>query len=1073
MKLKFNGFLVLFIALVAQITFAQERVVSGVVSDNTGLPLPGVSVLVKGTKNGTQTDFDGKYSIKATPSEILVFSYIGMKTQEAKAGSAKINIKMASDAVELEGVVVTALGVKRQKKQLGYATATVSGKELTEVNNTNVFGSLSGKLAGVDISAPAQVGASTKVVIRGYSSLSGSDPLYVVDGTPINNSSNGVSGTSSVDRNYDAGNGIGDLDPTNIESMTVLKGAAATALYGSRASNGAIIITTKSGKNNSKLKVDFSSSIDFSEVARVPHFQYAFGQGWFGQGYSGLPTHGSASAENGSWGPAFNGEIRPWGTIVDNSQQIKPYVGLKNNLKDFYDIGNTYTNNFRVSGGGDNSNFSLGFSSTNSNGIAPTDADLYLRRNVNLSAGINTAKFDVKTNINYVNKDQNAINTGQGDEAGEGATLVQELLQMPSDVSIVDFKDYKNNVFNTPSNFFTPYASNPYFVLNENSTNIKGNRVFGNVNLNYKFTPKFSVTYQIGGDHRLEKVKSYGAIVKYDEGSSQAENDVKDVVGGVTEKTSERAELDTYLNFNYNTKITEDFNFNGMIGFSANQRQADILQVYITDLDLPNYYELSNSASKPVVAQANSFSKNFGIYTSLETSYQNKIFLTLTGRNDLSSTLPVKNNSYFYPSAALSGIVIDNNKTFLKFRAGIAKVAKDTDVYQTESSYTQAVAGANFGFINFPFGGVNAYEFESNLGNKELKPETTTETEFGVELNLFRKRITLDASVYDKKTTDLLFSRDISASTGFRTQTANILDVSNKGIELVLNLVPVDYNNFKWEINSTFTKNKSNVDHIVGGVDNLELVQSRGVTFNAVVGQPLGIYKAKVPKTNAAGQYIVDNKGYYVESTEQQSIGTSERDFVMGLQNKFSYKNLTLSFAFDWKEGGQMYSESKYLSYFTGNGIETTYNDRNAFIIPNSVQEVVNSTTQAVTYVENTTPINTQTGTVSGGSTITGFYNAQNNPTIAKDFLIDKTFVRLRDLSLTYNVKLEALKRMGFSTASISVYGKNLMLWTPDANAYVDPEVSTFGASGVKSEFGESYGTPTQRTYGTTIKLTF
>jgi TonB-dependent SusC/RagA subfamily outer membrane receptor len=262
MKLKFNGFLVLLIVLMAQITFAQDRVVSGVVSDNAGLPLPGVSVLVKETKVGTQTDFDGKYSIKAAPSQILVFSYIGMKTQEVKAGSSTVNVKLQSSAVELEGVVVTALGVKRQKKQLGYATATVSGKELTEVNNTNVFGSLSGKIAGVDISAPAQVGASTKVVIRGYSSLSGSDPLYVVDGTPINNSSNGVSGTSSVDRNYDAGNGIGDLDPTNIESMTILKGSAATALYGSRASNGAIIITTKSGKNNSKLKVDFSSSRD-------------------------------------------------------------------------------------------------------------------------------------------------------------------------------------------------------------------------------------------------------------------------------------------------------------------------------------------------------------------------------------------------------------------------------------------------------------------------------------------------------------------------------------------------------------------------------------------------------------------------------------------------------------------------------------------------------------------------------------------------------------------------------------------------------------------------------------------
>ena len=1083
MKLKFNGFLVLLIVLVAQITFAQERAVSGVVSDNAGMPLPGVSVLVKGTKSGTQTDFDGKYSIKASSNQILIFSFIGMKTQEATASSSKVNIKLASTAVELEGVVVTALGIKRQKRGLGYATSTVSGKELTEVNNANVFGSLSGKLAGVDISAPAQVGASTKVVIRGFNSFSGKGPLYIIDGTPINNDFSGVTGVAASSRTYDGGNGISDLDPTNIESMTVLKGAAATALYGSRAGAGAIIITTKTGKNNSKLKVDFSTSIDFSEVARVPHLQYDFGQGWFGQSYSGLATHGAASAENGSWGPAFNGEIRPWGTIVNNAQQIKPYVGLKNNVRDFYDIGNSYTNNFRISGGGENSNFSLGFSDVNSDGIVPTDTDSYLRRNFNLAAGIKSEKLDAKANLNYVKKDQKVVNTGSGDDAGEGQTLVQELLQIPSDVSILDLMDYKNNPFNTPSNYFSPYTSNPYFVINENSTKIGGNRVFGNVNLTYKFTPEFSATYQIGGDYRSERVKSYGAIVKYEPNSSQALNSTIPTVGGVTEKSTERAELDSYLNFNYNKKITDDFTFNGMLGFTQNQRQSDLLLINITQLDLPNYYEISNSASKPNVAQLKSLTKSFGIYTSLEGSYKNRLFLNVSGRNDWTSTLPINNNSYFYPSASLSGIAIDNTKTFLKLRAGIAKIANDTRAYQTESSYNQAVAGANFGIINFPFGGVNAYEYGGNLGNNKLKPETTTEIEFGVEANLFNKRVNLDASIYKKKTVDLLFARDISSSTGFTTQTGNILDVSNKGIELVLNVIPLDFNNFKWEVNSTFTKNISNIDHIVGDVTNLKLVDRRGVTYNALLNEPLGVYKAIVPLqvgyntdengnfSNGSGAFITDANGYYVGTPEEQTIGNSERDFVMGLQNKFSYKNLTLSFGFDWKKGGKMYSESKYLAYFTGNGIETTYNDRNAFIIPNSVQEVTNEETGVVSYEENTIPINTEVGTAT--STITSFYNAVNNPIIAKDFLIDKSFIRLRDISLTYNVKSEVLKKLGFTAAAISVYGKNLMLWTPNTNAYVDPEIGTYGAADVRSEFGEAYSTPSQRTYGTTIKLTF
>lgn len=1069
MKLKFNGFLALLLVLITQITFAQDITVNGVVQDQAGLPIPGVNVLVKGTTNGIQTDFDGKFQLKAAPGQILVFSFLGMKTAERPA-SANMTVKMTDDSVQLEGVVVTALGIKRQKKELGYATTTVTAKDLTEVSNTNVFGSLSGKIAGADISAPAQVGASTKVIIRGTSSLNNNDPLYIVDGTPINNNGNGTSGTATNRRTFDAGNGIGDIDPNNIETMTVLKGAAATALYGSRAGSGAIIITTKSGKNGQKLKVDFASSYDFNEVARTAHLQYDYGQGWQGLGYSSLESHGAGvSAENGSWGPAFNGEIRPWGTIVNGQQQIKPYVGLEDNVKDFYEIGTTMTNSFRVSAGGENSNFSLSYSDTNADGVIPTDSDSFKRRNLGFSAGINSSKLDVRVNLNYVNKAQKAVNTGSGDDSGEGATLVQELLQVPADISIVDLMDYKNNPFNNPSNFYTPYASNPYWLLNENSTKIDGNRLYGNTNFTYKFNPKFSATYQIGGDYRLEKIKSYGAIVEYDAGSSQDVNGAIPTVGGVTEVRTERIELDSYLNFNYNTAINDDFKIGAMVGFSANERKADILQARITNLDLPNYYEITNSPDKPIVAQVNSLRRNFGVYASLETGFREKVFLTLTGRNDWSSTLPVKNNSYFYPSAALSGIVFDSDDTFLKLRAGWAKVSKDTNPYQTESSYIQAVAGANFGTVNFPIAGINAYELSAILGNNELKPETTTEVEVGLEGNFFKRRVNLDLSFYNKKTIDLLYNKQVAASTGFTTQTGNILDVTNKGIEVALGLVPIQTENFTWNFNTTFTINRSNVDDIYTGEDKLELINGRDVTFNAVVGEPLGVYMAKVPKMNAAGQYIVNAQGYYVATDEQQEIGNSERDFVMGFVNKFTYKNFVLAGSVDWKQGGEMFSESKYLAYFTGNGIETTYNDRNNFVIPNSVQEVVVG--GVTTYVENSTPINGFATT--GGSDITGFYNTQYNPVTAREFIVDKTFVRLRDVSLTYNVSSDIVNRMGLSAASFSIYGKNLFLWTPDENAYVDPEVSTFQSSAIQSEFGESFGTPSQRSYGATIKLTF
>lgn len=1062
MKTKFNLFLTLVMVFFVQLTYAQDRVVSGVVSDNAGLPLPGVNVLVKGTQTGVQTDMDGKFSIKANENQVLVFTYLGMKTQEVPARNTRLTVKLQDDSIQLEGVVVTALGVKKQKKALGYATSNVSAKDLTEVNNTNVFESLSGKVAGVDITAPAQTGASSKVTIRGFNSLVGRGPLYVIDGTPITNStSSGVGNT----RSFDAGNGISDLDPNNIESMTILKGAAASALYGSRAGQGVIIITTKTGKNKSKVTVETTHSADVAEVSRVPHFQNAFGQGWNGKSWSnwaGQPGN-TTSNENGSWGPAFNGEIRPWGAILNNAQQIKPYVGLEDNLKDFFDQGTTFTNTVRVSGGGENSNFSISFSDVNSDGVIPTDSDSFKRRTFGLNGGVTGTKLSFKASLNYVKKDQNAVNTGQGADAGEGNTAMQELLQVPRDISYVDLMDYTNNPYNTPSNFYTPYASNPYFVLNENKTFIDGNRLFGNTNVSYSFNKNLSLSYQIGGDYKMEKVKSYGAIVTYEPNSPQSDGGANGVVGGVTEQSIENIEFDTNLVLNYNTKINDAFNIGALAGFNTNERRNSLLFASITNLDIPYFYELSNSSIKPTVAQNDAMRRSYSAFGSIEASYKDKLFLTVTGRNDWTSTLPKDNNSYFYPSVSLSGIVVDAPESkllnYLKLRAAYAKIANDTAPYQTNSTLAQGNAVLGFGNIFLPIGGINGYEFGANLGNNELKPEITKEFEVGFETNLFSKRVSLDASYYDKKTEDLLFGRPTATSTGFQTQTANILDVTNKGVELVLNVIPVKTENWQWDFTTTFTKNKSKVTDIAGDTEKIQLAQNYQVSFNAIVGEPLGVFSAFTATQNAAGQYIVDENGYYVESQDEQIVGTSQRDFVMGLRNRVSYKNLVLSFGIDWKQGGEMYSYTKRLSHFTGNGIETIYNDRNPFIIPNSVVDNGDGT-----YSENTTAI-----TFEG---ITDFYNTQNNPALEASHVIDKTFVRLRDLSVTYNFTSKMLKGTGLSATSISFYGKNLALWTPDENPYIDPELSTFG-DGLLSEQGEFGANPSQRSYGVTLKLTF
>jgi TonB-linked SusC/RagA family outer membrane protein len=1058
MKAKLNGFLTLLMLFVLQVTFAQTNI-SGVVTDQAGLPIPGVNVLVKGTQNGVQTDFDGKFTISAEPGQTLVFSFVGMKDKEV-AASANMKVAMADDAVELEGVVVTALGIKREKKALGYSATTVKNDQLTQVVNSNVFESLSGKVAGVDITAPQQAGASSKIIVRGISTISGSNaPLYVVDGTPINNSFNG---DATINRSYDAGTGINDLDPNSIESITFLKGAAATALYGSRAGNGAFIITTKKGKNQQKLNVDFASSVETNEVARVAHMQNQFGQGWNGQGYSTPGGVLGASNENGSWGPAFNGETRLWGAVYNNSQQIKPYVGLENNLKDFYDRGLMTTSTVTISGGNDLSDFSLSFTNLDSDGIIPTTADQYLKRTFSINGGIKGKKLALRASLNYTNKDQNAVNTGQGDDAGEGSTLQQDLMQIPRDISIVDLMDYTNNPFNAPSNYFTPYASNPYWAINENATKITGNNVFGNMNLAYMITPDITATWQVGGNYRNEVIKTHGAIVDYEPGSAQDISGTIPVEGGVTEGRLERGTFDTFFNLAWDKKLTDDFRLNLLGGVNFTQNQSNILFNRITILDIPNYYELSNTATRPVVAQNDVLYRNLGIYAQAEISFKERLFLTLSGRQDKTSTLPVGNNTYFYPSASIAGIILDNGKHFLKARFGFAGVANDTDPYLTTSSLVQSVAAANFGQISAPLGGINYFELGATLGNENLKPETVTETELGLEGNLFNNRVTFDISVYFSKTKDLISRVPLDPSTGFAFQQQNIGDLENKGIELALGFTPVKSNDFRWDINYTFSKNENEVTEL-NGVEKQLINSAYGVNFYAIEGQPIGVFQARVAQTTADGQIIVNpDTGYAVQTDDLVTIGDSQRDFVMGLQNTFKYRNVSLSFAFDWKQGGEMYSYTNRLLNFTGNSIASTYNDRNPFIIPNSVVEDPDN---PGSYIENTTPISFEN--------ITNYFgNTTNNPAIERDHVIDKSFVRMRELNLTYAFTDKVVERLGLSRLSVGIYGKNLFLWTPDENPYVDPEISTFG-NDVASEFGEFGANPSQRAYGAIVKLSF
>ena len=501
MKRRFYVLLVFFLTLISPLVSAQGITVNGTVTDRNGMTLPGVNVLIKGTSAGTQTDFDGNFTIAANPGQTLVFSFLGMNTVELPA-TANMRVTLTDEAVQLEGVVVTALGIRREKASVGSATTTIRSDDITRGSQASLADALKGKVAGVVISnASTDPGASSGVIIRGFSSLAGTNqPLYVVDGVPINNQSNF---SDDLSGGYDFGRGSGDINPEDIESLTVLKGASATALYGSRAANGVIMITTKKGKSG-QIAVDFSSTTFFTSILRTPKYQSEFGQGWDGQ---------HVLIENGSWGPRFDNQPRIWGNVVNNQQLIKPYAFQEDQLERFFDTGTSFLNTVAISGGAGDTTARLSYSNTNQDGIYPTNADSFERNTIGLSATSKVGKFGINANANYVNTGGSAVATGQG------LSVLNNLMQIPTDIPITEFRDY-TGPFHNVSNYYTPYGvTNPYWTLNENGSDYNKERVYGSFEANYDVNKWSSLVYRFGLDQSTDLLRRWTAEVDAEPGS--------------------------------------------------------------------------------------------------------------------------------------------------------------------------------------------------------------------------------------------------------------------------------------------------------------------------------------------------------------------------------------------------------------------------------------------------------------------------------------------------------------------------------------------------------------------------
>ncbi len=1043
--------------LVANIVCAQNWTVNGYVTSDQGDTLPGVTVFTVGGKTGAITGPDGYYSIEAKSSyDSIKFSFVGYQSVQLPIkGRKTIDVQLQPEVYAVEEVVVTALGITRESKSLGYSATAVDGDELSESSERSMLNALQGKVAGVNISsASGAPGASTRILLRGITSLSGSNqPLFVIDGVPVLNN---TSGSTSINGGSDFGNKINDISPEDVASVSILKGASGTALYGSRAANGVIIITTKKGQFNTKSKVNFSSSVGFEKPLRLVEYQNRYGQGLSGN----LILY-----ENTSWGPKFDNKIHPWGHTVDNSVRVKPYSALPDNVEEFFETGRNIKNSLSVSGGNESTSYYFSYSNVFWDGIMPTNADSYKKHAISLRSSHKFSKrFDISTSINYIKKQSRFVPTGQGEES-----VYNQVMQTPRDISLRELDDIDSK-WNNVDNYYSLYTVNPYFVLNNNAAEYDENRAFGSLELKGTLTDNLSVLWRSGADVAFENQNEFKEIIDPEGNNEQA---FVLELGEIYKLRRERQQLNSDLLLTHNIDIV-NFNINTVLGTSLNERKESYVNLRGENLLTENFNNISNLLERPFGNEYIDLKRNVGLFGNISLSFKEFLYFSFSGRNEWSSTLPVENRSYFFPGANVGLILTDlfpnlkgKTVTFGKIRASWAKVGNDTDPYMLNNVFVKASHSDGFGFLGYPILGVNSFENSDLLRNNQLKPEMTTEVELGADLRFLKNRLSLDFSYYDRKSTDLIWNTPIPASSGFKNQVQNLGRISNYGVEALLRIVPVRNSKITWEVLLNYTRNFNKVDYLNSSIENAELNALRvdggqQISWGAIPGYPVGVYKVRVPKYTANGKMVVDNKGLPIADEELKVVGNSQYKHYGGFTNKIYLGNLMFSFRFDYRIGGTMYSRTKNISQWAGTVPVTLYNDREPFVVPNSVVEIVNEKGETE-YVDNTTPINPETLVEYWGN---------GGELIDEASLLDKSFVILMEIIISYKIPRSLYSKLPISHISLAAIGRNLWLWTPNDQTYIDPESTTFG-NDLRADFGEYGAQPTTRSITFSLKASF
>lgn len=1007
------------------VVLAQSKTVNGIIKNKNGEPLPGATVIEKGTTNGTQSNFDGNFSIEVSGSNsILLISYIGYKSIEISIlDKTDLDLTMEEDTAQLDEVVVTALGVLSKKKSLGYAVKKIGGEDINQAREDNLVKSLAGQVAGLQISPAASgIGGSSRVVLRGNSSLGGNNqPLYVVDGVPIDNTGFGGASTGGVEvstSRRDYGSGISDINPNDIESVSVLKGPNAAALYGNRASNGVIVITTKKGAYRKGLGVSYSVNAVVSDIleSTLPQFQNDYGQGSAGV-FSNDARY--------NWGPKFNGSSFTYPSGIESIYQAQP-----NNIKDFFKTGLEVTNSIAVHGGGENAN--IRFSYTNFNGDGITPSTKLSKNTFNLRAGLKLSeKLNIDSKVTYFTQKGEARPT----LAWSDFNPMVGLYRISRNAVLQDYKD-NQNVFSEP--YRGSNDGNPYFTQNGLTNKDARDRFTAFAKATYVFNDNFSAFARVGADivsQSIEQIVPFGGTFRND--------------GSRNDERTDLTETNVDFLFIYNNKIGDNFGFNFNAGGNYRFNNNRLLTKSGENFNIPTSTLYSNLRTIFAGENTELRSSLYSLYFSGTLDYQEKVYLNITGRNDWDSQLYTfsgssSDYSFFYPSISLSFLgndilgIEDSALSFSKLRISWAEVGsggtKNDQIFFNLSPTTG-------------YNGLVSVSQSNIFDDPNLRPETTRSFEAGLELKFFNNRLFTDITYYNGKTFDQIINAPVDASTGFQFKRTNIGEVSNKGIEVFVGGRPIQNDDFSWETSLNFSKNESVLEEFIEGADSYVFTTRENFAVKTKVGGNYGDIWGSDFTYNESGKLVVDANGLPIPTSEEKLLGNYTPDFLGGFSNTFKYKNLSLDILVDFRFGGESYDWTQRELAGIFGSLDVTLEGREGMVL------------DAVTEsgVDNTVEITAQ----DYWSSVQG---------IASAHIKDLTNVRLRQISLNYVLPSKFLENTFINKASISLVGRNLFFFSKKADG-VDPEASVSVSNQGQGYF--YYNLPSAKRVGVSLNVSF